>query len=199
MQNICTISVVVTITLPDQIARTRCFSAGVPGQFTIARNGSTVLFLRSRAGDDPAACLWALDLDSGTERLLAGPADKDGQYEQGGRVAGVDAYAADASGELIACAGAGDLWGVDVADGRARRLPAEGAVADPRPDPTGRRIAYVSGGTALRVIEADGTGDRALAAPAGPDVTFGIAEHTGATSPDGARGYWWSPDGDRCS
>ena len=33
-----------------------------------------MLFLRTRAGDDPAGCLWALDLDSGTERLLADPA-----------------------------------------------------------------------------------------------------------------------------
>ena len=59
--------------LPGQIVRTRRFTLGVPGQFMITADGSAVLFLRSRAGDDPVSCLWALDLDSGTERLLADP------------------------------------------------------------------------------------------------------------------------------
>jgi len=39
--------------------------------------------------------------------------------------------------------------------------------------------------------------DRAIAAPDGADVTFGTAQHTEATPPDGARGYWWAPDGGR--
>ena len=58
------------MSLPAQIARTRRFSLGVPGQFAVGPDGAEVLFLRTRAGDDPVACLWALDLDSGTERLL---------------------------------------------------------------------------------------------------------------------------------
>jgi dipeptidyl-peptidase 4 len=52
---------------------------------------------------------------------------------------------------------------VDAADGPVRSLPAKRPVADPRPDPAGLRIAYVCDG-ALRVIEADGTDDRAIAA-----------------------------------
>ncbi|HEY0542557.1 MAG TPA: prolyl oligopeptidase family serine peptidase [Actinoallomurus sp.] len=170
--------------LPGQLVRTRRFALGVPGGFTVAPDGATVLFLRSRAGDDPATCLWALDPDSGTQRPLADPA------LLGMSSTRVDAYATDAAAELVAFTLAGTLWTVDVADGRARRLPAEGPVADPRPDPAGRRIAYVSGG-ALRVIEADGTGDRAIAAPDGPDVTFGVAPL------GGPRGYWWAPDGTR--
>jgi dipeptidyl-peptidase 4 len=62
------------MSLPAQIARTRRFSLGVPGQFTVRPDGAEVPFLRTRAGDDPVACLWALDLDSGTERPLADPA-----------------------------------------------------------------------------------------------------------------------------
>jgi dipeptidyl-peptidase 4 len=85
---------------------------------------------------------------------------------------------------------------VDVADGATRRLPASGPVTDPPPDRAGRRIAYVCHG-ALRVIEADGTGDRVVAAPDGPDVTFGVAEHAGFAGPGGMRGYWWAPDGGR--
>lgn len=195
--------------LPGQLVRTRRFTLGVPGQFSVALGGAAVLFLRSRAGDDPVTCLWALDLGSGTQRLLADPGEllsASAQTPSGverarqehalGLGAGIGAYATDAAGELVAFTLAGGLWTVDVAGGRARRLPAEGPVGDPRPDPAGRRIAYVCGG-ALRVIEADGSGDRAVAAPDGPDVTFGIGEHTGAASLGGPRGYWWAPDGAR--
>ncbi|MGH3373097.1 MAG: prolyl oligopeptidase family serine peptidase [Actinoallomurus sp.] len=182
-----------TISLPGQLVRTRCFALGVPARFTVTPDGATVLFLRSRAGDDPVTCLWALDLDSGTPRLLADPAELPGAHD---RAAGIGAYATDHAAGLVAFTLAGALWTVDVADGRARRLPAEGPVADPHPDPTGRRITYVRGG-ALRVIEANGTGDRVIAAPDGPDVTFGVAEHTGFASLGGPRGYWWAPDGAR--
>jgi dipeptidyl-peptidase-4 len=183
-----------TVPLPGQLFRTRRFSLGVPEHFTVTPDGASVLFLRSRAGDDPVTCLWAMDTDSGTERLLADPAELPGASARPGT--GIDDYATGPAAGLAAFTLAGGLWTVDLAGGRVRRLPAEGPVADPRPAPAARRIAYVCGG-ALRVIEADGTGDRAIAAPDGPEVTFGIAEHTAATSPDGPRGYWWSPDGVR--
>jgi dipeptidyl-peptidase 4 len=183
---------VTTISLPGQIVRTQRFTLGVPEQFTVVRDGAAVLFLRSRAGDDPVSCLWALDLDSGTERVLADPAEMLGSRLEAGT--GIRGYAH--AGGLVAFALAGGLWTVDVAGGEVRRLPAEGPAADPRPDPGGGRIAYLCGG-ALRLIEADGTGDRAIASPDGPDVEFGIAELTLATLPDGPRGYWWAPDGAR--
>ncbi|MDX6237968.1 MAG: dipeptidyl-peptidase 4 [Kribbellaceae bacterium] len=198
-----------TISLPGQLVRTRRFALGDPEQFTVAQDGAAVLFLRSRTGNDPATCLWALDLGEGTQRLLADPAELLGasaqtpsdrehaRQEQATKQGiGIAAYATDAAAGLVAFTLAGGLWTVDFTDGRARRLPAEGPVVDPCPDPTGRRIAYVCGG-ALRVIDADGTGDRLIAAPEGPDVTFGIAEHTGAAALGGPRGYWWAPDGAR--
>jgi dipeptidyl-peptidase-4 len=187
-----------TMSLPAQIARTRRFTLGVPGQFTVAPGGAEVLFLRTRAGDDPAGCLWALNLDSGTERLLADPvellaAEPAGPTEPG---TGIGAYAVDQAARLAAFALGGALWTVDVADGATRRLPAQSPVADPRPDPAGRRIAYICDG-ALRVIDADGTGDRVIAAADEPDVTFGLAEHTGYAGLGGLRGFWWAPDGNR--
>ncbi|MFE0464296.1 prolyl oligopeptidase family serine peptidase [Kitasatospora sp. NPDC058965] len=198
-----------TDTLPQQLARTRRFALGLPGRFTVSPDGAGVLFLRSRAGDDPVGCLWSLDLDTGRERLLVDPAAllggaaeelshaertrRERARELGG---GIVAYTTDAAAALAVFTLSGDLWAADTRSGTARRLPAAGPVVEPRPDPTGRRIAYLSAG-ALRVIEADGTGDRAVAVPDGPEVTFGRAEHVAAESMGRHRGYWWSPDGER--
>jgi dipeptidyl-peptidase-4 len=173
--------------LPAQLARTRRFTLGVPDRFTVTPDGSAVLFLRGRGGDDPAACLWALDLDAdlgtgtGTPRLLADPASLGG--------GGIEGYAMARDASLVAFALDGALWTVDASGGPVRRLPVAEPVTDPHPDPLGRRIAYVSGG-ALRMIGADGGGDRTLAAPDGPDVTFGVGHL-------GSGGFWWSPDGER--
>ncbi|MGW2424100.1 prolyl oligopeptidase family serine peptidase [Streptomyces sp. NPDC001709] len=177
--------------LPTQLARTARFSRGVPGRFTVTADGGTVLYLRGRTGDDPAACLWGFELASGAERLLADPVRLLGA---GRRVRGIAGYAADAVGGLVVFALGGVLWAVAPGGGEPRRLPAMRPVSDPRPDPSGRRIAYVCRG-ALRVIAADGSGDRPMAQPGVDDVEFGVAEHTVATLPDGPRGHWWAPDG----
>jgi dipeptidyl-peptidase 4 len=195
--------------LPRQLARTRRFRLGAPDRFTIAADGGTVLFLRSRARDEPVTCLWALDVRDGRERLLADPAGLTGgaaerlpeaertrrerAREEG---SGIVSYAADEAAGLAVFALSGDLWTVQVASGLSRRLTTAGAVVDPRPDPTGQRIGYVCGG-ALRVAEADGSADRAIAEPTGPDVTFGLAEHVASESMGRHRGYWWAPDGAR--
>jgi dipeptidyl-peptidase-4 len=69
-------------------------------------------------------------------------------------------------------------------------------VFDPRVDPAGRRIGYVSG-RALRVIGVDGEGDRALAGEESPTVSWGMAEFVAAEEMERLRGFWWSPDGER--
>ncbi|NRQ31627.1 prolyl oligopeptidase family serine peptidase [Nonomuraea sp. NN258] len=193
--------------LPRQLARTRRFTLGVPGSFTISPDGRTVFFLRSRGGEDPVSCLWMLR--DGVEHLLADPlellagADEELSAEERVRrerarqtSSGIVAYAADQACEVLAFALSGRLWTVRPADGEIQALPVDGPVIDPRPDPTGRRIAYVSGG-ALRVVECASGEDRALARPDGPEVTFGLAEHVAAESMYRHRGYWWAPDGRR--
>ncbi len=199
--------------LARQLARTQRFSLGVPSQFTVTGDGAAVLFLRSRAGDDPVSCLWRLDLGSGQERLLADPATltagrpagkpagqelpeeertrRERARQQG---SGIVSYATDAAATLAAFTVSGVLHAVAATGGQVRRLPA--VATDPRPDPAGQRIGYVRDG-ALRVIEADGTADRLVAGPDGPDVTFGLAEHAAAESMGRTRGYWWAPDGHR--
>ncbi|MEZ0067801.1 dipeptidyl-peptidase-4 [Streptacidiphilus sp. MAP12-20] len=184
-----------TPSLPRQLARTRRFSLGAPDQLTVTADGKAVLFLRSRSGTDPETCLWARDLADGTERLIADPA------ALGASGSGIGGFATDASGRLAAFALAGELWVADAGQGQGtvRRLPTAGPVAEPVPDPTGRRVAYLSGG-ALRVVGVDGTGDRAVAAPGpedGPEVSYGVAEHVATESMGRYSGYWWSPDGER--
>jgi dipeptidyl-peptidase-4 len=196
-----------TLSLPRQLARTQLFTLGVPDHFTVSLDGTTVLFLRSRAGDDPVGCLWALDARTGAERLLADPAALLGSHAE--KIpdaelvrrerdrefgAGIVGYATDEAVRLASFALSGELWTVDVTGGQPRRLPAGGAVVDPRPDPTGQRIAYLADG-ALRITEADGTADHAVAVPEKRDVAYGIAEHVAAESMGRTRGYWWAPDG----
>src|SRR5262249_60881166 len=65
---------------------------------------------------------------------------------------------------------------------------AAGPVIDPRPDPTGNRIAYVTGGT-LRVTDPD----MLIAGEEG--ITWGLAEFIAAEEFKRYRGYWWAPDG----
>lgn len=190
---------------PRQIARTQRFTLGVPRAFTLSPDGNRALFLRTRGPEDRTGCLWLLDGDH--ERLLADPGTlgADGPVPEAERVrrerarersAGVVAYAADAAMRVAVFAVNGDLWAVDVDGGDPRRVPTAGPVIDPRPDPTGSRVAYVTGG-ALHVVELAGGHDRRLAVPEGPDVTWGLPEHVAAESMYRPRGYWWSPDGTR--
>ncbi|WKK26089.1 alpha/beta fold hydrolase [Streptomyces olivoreticuli] len=195
------------LTFPRQYARTQRFSLGAPRAFTVSPDGSRVVFLRSRTGVDRANVLWVLDPGTGKEHpaadpaVLLGGADEELSAEERARreriregAGGVVAYAVDSAVELAAFTLSGRLFIAELRGGTARELVVPGPVADPRPSPDGRRIAYVSGG-ALRVVEADGSGDRALAGPEGATVTWGLAEFIAAEEMHRARGFWWAPDG----
>ncbi|MGW3038720.1 prolyl oligopeptidase family serine peptidase [Kitasatospora sp. NPDC001159] len=172
---------------PQQLARTRRFTLGAPVQPEPTADGSTVLFLRSRGGTDPLTCLWALDTATGAELLVADPSAL-------GSDAGIASYSTDATGSLAAFALDGALWLADTRTASVRPIPCTGEPQEVRPDPTGRTIAYVSGG-ALRVVGADGTGDRVLAEPEAEGISYGLAEYVAAEEMYRDRGYWWSPDG----
>ncbi len=220
----------VAVSFPRQHARTQRFTLGAPRTFTVSPDGERVVFLRSASGTERANALWVLDTASGTERIAADPAALlDGAVErltaeerarrersrEGS--AGVVGYAADAAVRLAAFSLSGRLFAADLetdletdpdtdrpretSDGTStvRELPVPGPVAGPQPSPDGRWIAYVTG-PALRVVAADGSGDRVLAAPDGGEegqVTWGLAEFIAAEEMSRNRGLWWSPDSDR--
>ncbi len=110
---------------------------------------------------------------------------------------GVTAYAADRALTTAAVAMGGQLFLADLVGGDARELqPAARPPFDPRPDPTGRRVAYVADG-ALRVLDVASGEDRLLAHDDDPDVSWGLPDFIAAEEMDRRRGYWWSPDGER--
>ncbi|WP_225632224.1 S9 family peptidase [Streptomyces solaniscabiei] len=193
---------------PKRHARTQRFTLGAPRSFTVAPDGSRVAFLRSGSGTDRANSLWVLDVADGGERVAADPRALLGGAEErlsaeerarrersreGG--AGIVGYATDAAVELASFALSGRLFTAELRAGTARELPTPGPVIDPRPAPDGRHVAYVARG-ALRVVGAEGDGDRALAEPDAEGVSYGLAEFIAAEEMGRTRGFWWGPESD---
>lgn len=194
---------------PRRHARTQRFTLGTPRAFTVAPDGSRVVFLRSNSGTDQAGSLWVLDTEDGGERVVADPRALLGgaserlspeerarreRSREGG--AGIVGHATDAAVELASFTLSGRLFAAELRVGTTRELPVPGPVIDPRPAPDGRHIAYVAQG-ALRVVGAGGEDDRALAEPDGDQVTWGLAEFVAAEEMGRSRGFWWSPESDR--
>ncbi|GAB3877734.1 prolyl oligopeptidase family serine peptidase [Kibdelosporangium lantanae] len=112
------------------------------------------------------------------------------------QASGIVGNASDDDLRIVAFALSGRLYVTDTVTGETRELPTATPVVDPRPDPTGRRVAYVAN-NALRVVNVDGTDDRALAEPESAAHAYGLAEFVAAEEMSRSRGYWWSPDGER--
>ncbi|WP_438871300.1 prolyl oligopeptidase family serine peptidase [Paractinoplanes tereljensis] len=151
-------------------------------------DGSRVVFLRSAGPEDPDAALWVLTVATATETQISkGP---------------IEAYAVDRDARIAAFARDGRLVRADLIGGEVTEVATDEPVEDPRPDPIGRNIGYVSrtgGSASLRVVGPGG--DRLIAGELGN----AWREHGGLISwgvPDPAavqfgrrRGWWWSPDG----
>jgi dipeptidyl-peptidase-4 len=193
---------------PRQKARTRAFTLGAPRSFRVAEDGSRVAFIRSRGGDDPAGCLWVLDLSTGEERCVVDPQalagegeptqeERDRRERMREQLTGITTYDADAMLTLATFVLDGRIHVADLIEGRERVLDGSGAGAfDARLDPTGQRLAYVADG-ALHVQDLSGGPSSVLASEDDPDVSWGLAEFAAAEELERHRGYWWSPDGGR--
>lgn len=194
---------------PRRHARTQRFTLGAPRSFTVAPDGSRVVFLRSASGTDRANALWVLDPADAGERVAADPrallggASEDLSPQERARRersreggAGIVGYATDDAVELASFALSGRLFTAELRAGTARELPVSGPVIDPRPSPDGRLVAYVAEG-ALRVVGAEGEGDRAVVEPESESVSYGLAEFIAAEEMGRSRGFWWAPESDR--
>ncbi|MBL7258460.1 S9 family peptidase [Paractinoplanes lichenicola] len=193
------------LSFPRLFGRTQGFRLGRPQRFTVSADGKRLLFLRSEGGEDPVRRLWSLDLVTGEETKLADPpgagagmsaAERARRERARDRSAGISDYSADSAVRLVAYTAGEKLFVVDTETRLNTELPARTPLIGATLSPDGSRVAYVHDG-ALRVIGADGTGDRALAAPETSDVTYGLAEHVASESMERHRGFWWAPGGER--
>jgi dipeptidyl-peptidase 4 len=203
-----------TESFPRQEARTRRFTLGVPRAFRVSPDGARVAYLRTKGGADPVTCLWVLEVGSGQERLVTDPRTLGAHQEGTGeedlppeerarrervreQAGGIVSYATDRAVTLATFALSGHVYAVSLTGSDpAREVTTSRPALDPRPDPGGRRLAYVCQG-ALRVTSLGGEdGDRAITDPQGAArVTFGLPEFIAAEEMGRHRGYWWAPDG----
>ncbi len=199
-------------TFPRQHARTRRFTLGHPRNVTIVpatdAEPASLIFLRSRDGEDPTTLLWSMDLGTGDERLLVDPAllgsDDDLPPEERARreraretAGGVVAYTTDAAVRTVAFALGGSAWVMDLGSGETRTIDGAERAFLPRLDPTGSRVAWVAdGGLWIRELGSEGA-PHCLASDEDPEITWGAAEFVAAEEMGRSRGFWFSPDGER--
>ena len=165
---------------------------GTPSKLTVAADGSRVTFLRDNG-------LWVYDVRSGSER----PAVPLGHSQ-------IQEYATDALARTAAFTVGGRLHRVDLlaTDHHTTgpttgptTVPTAGPASDARPDPTGQRIGYLTGG-ALHILDNEDTSTLLAGEPdptdgGHPYVSWGSAEPAAARHFGRRRGWWWSPDGRR--
>jgi dipeptidyl-peptidase-4 len=194
---------------PELAARTRRFTYGAPRGVAVGADGERVVFLRSSGPEDPVDRLYAYDVATGTERLIVDPARliESGSEELTAAeralrertrlsASGIGSFGTDRNATMAAFALGGQLYRADLRTGGVTRCESAGAVIDPRPDPDGRRIAYVStttGDAALRTTECRPGTDNLIAGEDG--IAWGLAEFIAAEEFGRYRGYWWAPDG----
>lgn len=138
-----------------------------------------MLFLRRPAGGRTQ--LWMFDVGTGAQHLVVDPARLGNDPDLSG-------YAVDATAATAVFPLGGRIYRADLISGAVTVLPAREPATDPRPDPTGQWVGYLTGGT-LRVIGP--AGDALLAGE--PDLARGGQPHLWW----GRAGWWWAPDGRR--
>lgn len=162
------------------------------------------MYLQSSGGTDAVNSLWRVTRD-GTEPQLvfnAAPAEtgaltdaeKARRERAREQASGIVTYAASASGDRVWFVLGGELHRVTVADGSSEIMASADVVFDPRPEPGGQRVAYVSGNQ-LRLT--DGQVDSLVVGEDDPHISWGSAEFVAAEEMGRGRGFWWSPTGDR--
>jgi dipeptidyl-peptidase-4 len=176
----------VDVDFPELAERTGRFRHGAPHAVTVGGDGARVVFLRSSGPYDPVAGLWVLNVASGSENLVfPGP---------------VRGYCTDRLARLATFEVDHRLYRADLRTGTAHAVQTAEPVIDPRPDPAGTRIGYVTPDACLRVVGPDGRDELLAGEPGGVSwrdpggVRWGVPEAAAAEF-GRTRGWWWAPDG----
>ena len=191
-------------TFPRQYARTQRLSLGEPRSFTVAPDGSRVIFIRSHSGSDAVNTLWSLDAATGIERELLDPRTLNtdlseltpAELRQRERAregaSGVTSYACNRDVTLAVTVLGGSVVLIDLLSGEATMPPIESGVFDVRLSPDGTNISYLRG-TSLCIASLTGN-ERVIASDSNDAISWGNAEFIAAEEMGRFRGYWWSPD-----
>ncbi len=181
----------------------------------VSKDGTQVFFLRSQSYDDPVLCLWVLDPQTGSERLLADPSALGSSDEADLPAAelarreraresanGIVSYSLDRAAQTAVFALGGSLFLVDISEGTSVALKPSGDVFDPRISPDGNHVAYISGQTLrLHCLTSEclihgASNDILLKDDEHELVSWGRAEFIAGEEMSRTRGYWWSPNSD---
>ena len=190
----------------EQVAQYPRPGMNVPGRWGFTPDGASVTYLLSADGN-LVRSLWARDIATGAERLLAGPPPASASEETLSREEelrrerarlrelGVTDYQWAKKSErpvLLVPSGSGLQVSLD----GAPLMTIKGTVGaiDPHLSPDGTRIAFVRDGE-LHVSDI-ATGELVqLTSGAEDGLTHGLAEFIAQEELDQDHGFWWSPDG----
>ncbi len=190
-----------------RIVETRGFTRGLPTKPVPSPLGDRVYFLRSGPTDRNQK-LYVFDVATGVARLFVDPAalgasralsreEQARRERQRQTERGITSYEVSAAGDVILVPYSGDLYVVDAASARSRRLTeTPEPEIDPDLSPDGSRVAFARGG-ALVVIDVATGLETVLVRSDDPNIEYGIAEFVAQEEMDRSTGHWWSPDSRR--
>ena len=179
-----------------------------PRGLKLAPDGSMVTLLKNRVDDKDRYDLWAMDLQTGEQRMLVdseqvgtGAALSEAEKMQRerariGGLKGIVSYEWSPDAQSILVPLDGDLYLAN-RDGEVRRLTeTEAGELNPTLSPGGQYLSFVRDG-AVMVQRVAGT-DAAAITPEEPDaVEWGVAEFVAQEEMDRDTGMWWAPNDSR--
>ncbi len=178
----------------------------VPGGIEYARDGKSVVFLKSEStGLDRV--LWRAEVDGDRPpRVVARPpgagnteanvSKEEALRRERMRVVdtGITAVVRAADADVSVVPLGGDLY-LRRGDGPLGRLTETAAPEiDPRPSPDGTKVAFVRDKD-LFVLDVASRAETRLTTGGGDGLASGLAEFMAEEEMDRHTGYWWSPDG----
>lgn len=199
------------ISYPQQEALTRRFRLGQPRAYTVAPDGSRVVFIRSAGGRDPRGSLWVAEPDGsggivercvvdaltlGDETAELPPEERARRERMRETTTGITAYSTDSAVTSAAFSIDGILMAVDLIDVAARPvvLLTPAGVIDPRLSPDGTTVAFVAS-RSLFTVPSDGSAESTCRAEAeSPRQAWGLADFVAAEELERIRGLWWFAD-----
>lgn len=194
---------------PQKLTLERVFSSpnlggSAPRALKLSPDGKLLTSLRARADDRERYDLWAVDIDSGAERMLVDSSKFGGgelseaekmQRERAriGGTRGIISYDWSADSKALLVPVDGDIYLAGV-DGQARRLTntPQGEL-DATISPKGGFVSFVRDQNFYVIDLATGT-ERRLTRDGGGTLSWGLAEFVAQEEMHRSRGAWWSPD-----